>query len=391
MQSELINTLRPLADRVAAITESPENQRRIAHWQRYRAGVPASKDNDGPLFTLDIGMPTWSRILGFDLIRYFTDVGTQLRVQLEMRIYHHEHFAEDTVVGTGLGASPLGTVFECSLLGAEIEYRPDSNPWAAHNRALVEDDADLDRLELPDFYNTGAMPLAHRMYQEALEAADALGPGWQVGFPAAIRGILGLAQVMRGPHENILTDMLLRPEFAKRLFSYATDFRMHYARERARFLDEPIDKGHIGNDEVTVPTVSPQLYKEFLLPREIELSEFHGGLTCWHSCGDTGPLLPLIRRIPNVDQFYTGPWTDLEAVMATFGQDTPLDIAIHVVDDMLAATPQRMEEKLRRVMSVCGDAPLRIRAGSTDSAFGLQTDLAQMRRWTEAAQRLYRQ
>ena len=380
-----------LMERVAAIAESPENQARAAHWKRYLAGTPSNRDPEGPLYTLDVGIPTWSRILGFGVVDYFTDTYTHLRCQLLIRLYHHDHFPDDTVVGKGLGVSPLGAVLECSMLGAEIAYRPDTNPWAAHDRPIVSTDDDLDRLQMPDFYRSGAMPLAHRMYAEARELVQQLGfADWRVSFPAAVRGVLGLAQVMRGPHENVLVDMLERPDFARRLFRFAADFRKHYARERARFLGEPVGKGHIGNDEVTIPIISPRLYEEFLLPLEIEISEFHGGLSCWHSCGDTGKLAPLIRKIPDVAQFYTGPWTDLGAVMSAFGTDTPLDVAIHVVDDMLAATPEQMEAKIRKVMAACDGAALKLRAGSTDSVFELQADMAKARLWCEVARRVAR-
>jgi len=74
--------------------------------------------------------------------------------------------------------------------------------------------------------------------------------------------------------------------------------------------------------------------------------------------------------------------------MEAFGTTTPLEIAVHVVDDMLAASPERMHAKLRQVIQTCGSAPLKLRAGSTDSVFDLQKDLARARTWTEIARRV---
>ena len=73
--------------------------------------------------------------------------------------------------------------------------------------------------------------------------------------------------------------------------------------------------------------------------------------------------------------------------MDAFGTQTPLDIALHVVDDVLAASPAQMEAKIQRVIDICGDAPLKLRAGSTDSVHNLQADLAQARAWTKVARR----
>ncbi len=381
--------LLPLIERVEEIAASDEEKSRAAHWQRYSTGTPACADPQGPLFTMDIGIPTWARILGFDINQYFSDTYTQIEIQLRMRIYHFEHFADDTLVGTGIGVSPLGTALEPAILGAPIDYQADTVPWVARAVAVIASPAELAGRPQPDFYRSGPMPALHRMYAEARELMDSLTQGrWGVGFPAAIRGILGLAQTLRGPHENILLDMLEQPEFARQMMRYVTDFRLHYARERAKFLGEPIGPGHIGNDEVTVPVISPSIYQEFLLPYETELCQFHGGFTCWHSCGNTGPLVQLIRRIPVIKQFYTGPWTNLQLVMAAFGTATPLDIAVHVVDDMLAATPERMRAKMQQIIQICGAAPLKLRAGSTDSVFELQADLQQAGIWVETARQV---
>lgn len=382
-------TLLPLIERVEQIAASDAIKSRAAHWQRYHAGTPGIKDPQGPLFTMDIGMPTWARILKFDINRYFSDTFTQIRYQLEMRIYHFEHFDDDTMVGMGIGVSPLGTVLEPAILGAPIDYQPDTVPWVARSVPVINTPEELRGRPQPDFFKAGAMPTVHRMYAEAKEIMAVLTGGrWGVGFPSAIRGILGLAQTLRGPHENILMDMVDQPEFAHQVMRYVTDFRIHFARERAKFLGESIPLGHIGNDEVTVPVVSPSVYREFLLPYEIELAKFHNGLTCWHSCGDTGPLVRLIREIPNIKQFYTGPWTNLDLVMSAFGSTMPYDIAVHVVDDMLAASPEQMRAKILQVIGTCGTAPLKLRAGSTDSVFDLAADLAQAKRWTEVARRV---
>lgn len=385
------DALRRLMERVSAIAASSENQAKAAHWRRYFAGTPSSEDPEGPMFTMDIGIPTWARILGFDLRRFYGDTLTQIRYSLLARIWQHENLGDDTLVAQTIGINPVGTVLEPSMLGVEIGFPPDVEPWALHDRAVVEEEADLDRLTLPDFYTAGAMPAVHRMYREACDLVNELeGDAWKVHFPGAIRGVLGLAQAMRGPHENIIMDMLLRPAFAQRLFQFVTDFHCHYYRQRCAFLGEPLGLGHIGNDEVNVPFISPALYEEFLLPYEIRISTFHGGLSCWHSCGTTTPLLGLIRRIPNIKQFYTGPWTDVDAVMETFGGDTPIMIAVNTVDDILAATPEHMAAKIRELMARCRGAALHIRGGAMNSAFDLQADLAQMRRWTRIAREVIR-
>jgi hypothetical protein len=390
MNASQKDELRRLMDQVSAAAESPDNVARLAHWRRYQSRAPSSGDPEGPICTLDIGIPTWSRLLDFDIVAYNTDTYSHIRDDLRMRLYHHEHFPDDTPVSKTLSVPSLAGNLECTLLGVGIVYHHDTNPWTS-SEAVLETDDDLDRLEMPDFYKAGEMPLVHRMYAETRELVERLGyADWSVVFPPSIRGVLGLAEAMRGSHGNVLLDMLDRPDFARRLFRFAAEFRKHYATERARFLGEPIPKGSLNNDEVNTPSISPRLYEEFLLPLEIEIAEFHGGLRLWHSCGDTSKLVHLIRQIPGIEWFYTGPWTDLGPVMETFGRDTPIDIAVNVVDHVLAATAEEMEAKIRRVMAACGGAALKLRAGSTDSAFELRADLAQARLWCDVARRVAR-
>ena len=122
--------IRRLMDRVAEIAESVENKRKIAHWVRYWAGTPCNVDPVGPMFTMDIGISTWSRILGFRVADFYGDTAEQIRCSLMMRIWQFENLGDDTVVGTGIGVNPVGVVLEPSMLGVEIGFPPDMEPWA---------------------------------------------------------------------------------------------------------------------------------------------------------------------------------------------------------------------------------------------------------------------
>ena len=380
-----------LLEQVARLADGPEQQAVAAHWQRYRSRVPSDRDESGPLFTLDVGIPTWSRVLGFDITAYNTNTLEHVRNDLRIRLEHQRRFHDDTLVGKALSAPSFAGNLECSMLGAQIVFRSDTNPWAVTPGALVATEADVAGLEMPDFHTAGEMPRVHRMWQETRELVQELGFGdWPVQFPQPIRGVLGLAQTMRGSYANLTLDMLDRPEFAAKLFRFAADFRFHYARELARVTGKPIGRGNLNNDEVNTPSISPSLYAQFLLPLEAEISRFHGGLALWHSCGDTSALVPLIRQIPDIGWFYTGPWTRLDAVMAAFGDSVPIDIALNVVDDVLAASPGEMEAGIRRVVEGCAGAALKLRAGCVDSAFELQADLAQCARWCDVARRVLR-
>ena len=44
-------------------------------------------------------------------------------------------------------------------------------------------------------------------------------------------------------------------------------------------------KGEILDDDVSVPLISPAIYRDFVFPVEKRLADFHGGVAYWHDCG----------------------------------------------------------------------------------------------------------
>lgn len=378
-------TIRQLFAEVEGIVASPRNQERKARAERYRRGSP-----DGPLITVDWGLPAMARYFGFDINQFYSNAETYLRYSLARLVFHHQHFDDDTVCGKGVGVhSYVANVLEPSLFGVAILTVPESNPWPSRE-GIVKNEEQIDSLELPDFYRSGPMPQIHRAYEEMRELVAKLADdSWSVGFPGWGKGIFGVATNLRGM-EDLLVDMVANPRLVHKLMRFVTEALIHFERERAKFLGLPAGPlGFFGNDEVCGSLISPQQYEKYILPYEIEMSQRMGGITNWHSCGDTTRLLPLIRRIPNIGSFYTGPWTDLKAVMATFGgTGMPLRIAVNTVDDLLSATPAQMEAKLRYVLATCAGVPLNIRGGSLSFIHDYRHDIVQAQRWIATARRV---
>jgi hypothetical protein len=105
-------------------------------------------------------------------------------------------------------------------------------------------------------------------------------------------------------------------------------------------VDGPIPEAHevpanIYNDEITSPIVSPSMYEEFILPTEVELSRFYGGLSYWHSCVNTTPSLGLINSIPNTQMIHVSPWTDLHGAVTCYDKNKFLELDLHPYEDVL--------------------------------------------------------
>jgi len=183
-------------------------------------------------------------------------------------------------------------------------------------------------------------------------------------------------------------DFYDNPSFVHKLMEYITRSRMQWEDECNAFLGEKCGSCILANDEVNCPTVSPQLYAEFILPYEKQLIEYYGELGYFHSCGDLTPLLHYIKPLaPKLLQ--VSPWTDLEAACAAFaGTDTVLDIWAHVSDDVMYATGEHARQAMSRIYGICrtgGIAGFQINSGNIQQTpRGTEEDDIKIMQWADA-------
>jgi uroporphyrinogen-III decarboxylase len=143
------------------------------------------------------------------------------------------------------------------------------------------------------------------------------------------------------------------------------------------------------NDEVNVPCLSPSLYREFVLPLEKELADFHGGIRYWHSCGNLVPLLPLIRELkPEVQ--HISPFNDFATAVDRAG-DAVMQVWMHPAEDVVLADEETMARALRAKVEVCEAKRVR---GYTVTTGHMQTmrspdhTIEQAKAWVRAARRV---
>ncbi len=385
----MTDTIKKLAAKIEELICSSRNQRIIKVWktQNYTAkdhwrGIPLPSTTLETIpFTVEPELPMWAEILEFDVENFYTDPNSYLENTLRMMIYRFEHFEDFTCIEKTIPVW-LGTTLESSLLGSRTIFVKGESPWI-DREPLIKDYEDLDRLDYPDFHKSGLMPLVHRMYSEISELVEG---NYTVVFPEWARGPFGVAMHIRGL-ENLLSDMLLKPDFVHRLMRFVTNARKEWIKERAAFLERKVDKGNLYNDEVNCPTISPQQYEEFVLPYEVELSEFHGGITYWHSCGDTTKLLDSIRKISSIEMFHIGPWTDIRQAKRVFGKDTALEKCLMPTEDIQRASEKEMEEKLDNIRAVLDGTSYTVRADGLQVINSLDTDVTRLKRWIEVAKK----
>jgi hypothetical protein len=344
--------------------------------------LPAPRDGGKIPFVVEPGLTMWSQILGFDLVDYWRDPLTFATAQLEMKVYHAQHFEDDTYIDKSFRLL-YAMLLEGSVLGVPYGFTPEGYPWIDYTKPSVHEEEDLIALPAPDFFGGGVMPEIHRLYAEM---RDILDDDFLVKFPDWIMGPFGVACQLRG-FDQILMDLVLNPDFAERILRFVMVARRSWQRECDRFLGRQRTRGILGNDDVNCPTMSPSHYRERLRPLEIELSEGYGGISYWHSCGDTTRLLDDVARIPNLDLFHCGPWTDVASACRTMGKEgIAVEICIEPVDKVqrasLAAQKRYLEET---VAQIPGNTACYIKVDSLEVIRDLPTELEAIQSWLRVA------
>jgi hypothetical protein len=328
-----LETIRKLEDQVRKLAESPENKRRNALWEdsaisnEYWHGIPKTNH---PLFTLELERPMYGRVIGFSLIDFYTDPYVHIEANLRMMIYKFENLPDCTPIGKAF-ACYLGAGFERSLFGGESIYS-EEDAWMGRE-SIINDRVDISTLEPLDFYKSTVMPEAHRFYEQA---RSILSDDFDLAFPQWSRSPFGVAWHIRGIND-LLCDFIEDPEWFAGFLNYITDCRVKWGRDREAFTGIPMERCNIFNDEVCSPMISPDMYRDFILPTEIRLSNEFGGVNYWHSCGNTTPFVEYINQIPQLHMVTVSAWTDLERAEQHYDKEhVTLEKQLHPNEGILA-------------------------------------------------------
>jgi uroporphyrinogen-III decarboxylase len=293
-------------------------------------------------------------------------------------IFRFEHLADDTYFPP-FYAPWWGIVTEASFFDIPFVFRADKDPVL--NGGPLENKEALDRMPMPDFYTSGLMP---KLIEFTQVGQELLGDELQALFPTWARGPLSTAMSLRGM-ERLLVDMLEDPDFVHRLMRFVTDARMAWLAERTRYLGRPCQPALLFNDEIGAPLLSPRLYREFVLPYEMEIADLQGGVFYWHSCGNSTAFIKDVARLPGLRIFHVGPQTDLAMAARLLPHDVALDICLQDTRDMYDASDDAMRAKLMDIAAIAGDRHYFVRADEFVVVHTLEQDLSKMERWTDIA------
>lgn len=328
-------------ERVEKIVRDP----RYEELRRFWDALYSLKETERIPIKITLTMAFFARNLGIDLVDHYRKPEKYIEDSLKIIYFQHKEILDDRVK-EGIVIN-FGEAFESSLFGVKPVFKPDTDPWVG--KPIIKSEEDLEKLNYPDFYESGLMPQIHEVYETAGKMVKGRIP---VLFEGWNRSPWGVAVHLMG-YTELLKDTIRNPDFVHKLLSFITESRIRWEREKERFLGTRIAKSSLGNDEVNAQIISPKTYEDFAHPYEKKLADFYPqGIFYFHSCGDITPFLDAIARIRGLRRLHISPVTDFKAAVEKFGRKIVFHKRMDPVADLDLCDAQTMETKIKEILKI---------------------------------------
>jgi len=211
----------------------------------------------------------------------YREFASDYRVLAESNLRCLEDFRMDAV---GLISDPYR---EASAFGAKVTFPEDSVPQCLE--ILVKTEDDIHRLKIPDVYKS-------ERTRDRINGARVLNKevGSEVPVIGWVEGHLAEACDLAGVNE-ILTKMMLEPDFVKRLIDKVNGTAKDFAKAQ---IEAGCDI--IGIGDAICSQISAEDYREFVKEKHHELFDFihgKGARIKLHICGNITHLLSDIKEL----------------------------------------------------------------------------------------------
>jgi uroporphyrinogen decarboxylase len=246
------------------------------------------------------------------------------------------------LVNTGPGLSGIP-----EAIGSKVAF-PDSTPYIAE--FVVKEEADLDRLKIPDPEKDGRLPL----FLEA-GAIVVREVGDQVPVSMTTSGPFTTAANIRGT-DIFLRDLHKNPEFAHRLLRFATESIVRFAERAIQVgvrpgLADPTSSGTL---------ISPRQFREFALPYLKEtvqrIAAFAGGPPSLHICGNTSKIWEDMVDT-GVGVLSLDDMVDIGEAKARVGDKVALLGNVRPTAVMFLGTPDDVRDNAKECLAKAWDSP----------------------------------
>jgi len=394
--------LRDLAEEVAAVANSSEHLQRRRMWRALH-----ELQSNRTLVSYAMYTHVWEReIAPLEEFVHQGGLARALEVQLRAKLWKAANIPDDEpclpTVWLPMPHLPNGN----RLWGMPLESKRTDPLGSYKPMPPLQTEEDLERLQVPRYEECTVE--AERLRDEAVTLLDGRVP---VKFHTdeLHYGPFEWAVRLRGM-DNLLYDVVDRPEFVHRLMGRITEGMMRYHKEReaANAVDAEAswqihmhwDHAHDGPGmpetgrrlrdcwiyahAQSAAALSPAMYAEFVHPYNCRMAALFGK-TYYHGCEDLSRKCMVIRDLPNLRLFHVSPWTPVEPVVDCFGDRVALEVHSHPAEVLFSWTAEEIRNDLAERHRQAASAPHVLKLCDVETV-GDRTD--QLRVWASIAREI---
>lgn len=329
--------LRDLAAEVAEVAAQPIMSERREMWKRHN-----SLARIRPMI-LVFPEGAWRELLPQTALQCVDDEARQMEWQLRSRLYHHEHFFDDTVIEAEWVVDKVVHNSGWGLQARQVDSSTPTGAWAFD--PVIHSPADLEKLRFPkveydDESTREKLAAAQDLFADILEVK-------LKGIACISFHLMNIYTKWRGL-EQVLLDMCDNPAMLHNAMAFLEE---GHHRLVAQYQDLDLlspnndatyhSSGGVGYTEELPPVprksvrpidmwasaeaqemdpVSPAMHEEFVLQYERRLlAPF--GLNGYGCCDDLTRKFDYVLQIPRLRRISIAPWANVDAAAERLGSD----------------------------------------------------------------------
>lgn len=252
----------------------------------------------------------WSRLFGYNIRDYYTNLEVSIEVQLKGFEWRLEHLRDDRT-NYVLFYDP-GPVAEGIYFGCPIEYPDDTSPRIV---PILQTAEDIDKLETPEPEQVAKVKWYYEKFEEFKLLAHKMGVRIPVQEHAklTIHPPLSAACAIMSS-TLVYTYLYTEPEVIHRLLQ-----KMFVAFcQLIDYADRRVGKKttHLGLANDNACFISPEMYRKHVLPYDRQLYELYGtGWRYLHTDGPSDHLFKMVAEDLKVNMMDIGGFSNIDAAV----------------------------------------------------------------------------
>jgi hypothetical protein len=401
--------LKPLVDRVLALSSRQREQYKKELWARFNALQPVGKIPVCVTFE-GIPAPQWDLMFGPNHLRCRGSLARQVEFDLKKRTWAAAHIPDDHVLWPAAFIPAAAAPYDW---GVPLQWHSPEDPLGAKQIvAPFADGIDLSKLRQPlTRVDEGATKF------RVEEVSELVGGRLPVHarYPRLTDAPFDTAVEMRGL-QNALLDTCDAPDQLLGLMEFVTNAIIadHRHREECGWINAPADpsgkyqmipiwrhicgylpEGFAGRkpqvaDEwayISAQTSSglgPQAYERFVNVYNCRIAELYTNKTVYyHGCERLDQKLDSIARMPNLRRYHVSPWSSVKLAAKKFQGSVALEVHVHPTEVMFNASREQMRDEISRLVKEAEGHPMCLNLSDIHSLAG---NPATLKYWAQEAQ-----